>query len=63
MNRSPIRTSRHQLPVPFGQYWIAYRQEWFSDLPVGQGRTEQDAIESLLAQERASVDEEENHND
>ncbi len=48
---SPILTSRRQLTPPFGEYWIAYRDEWEPDLPVGLGKTELEAINSLQKQE------------
>ncbi len=48
---NPIRTVCYPLTVPFGEYWIAYRTDWGPDLPVGQGKTEQEAFDSLLSQE------------
>ncbi len=64
---SPIRTSRYLFTMPFGEYWIAYRGVR-PDQPIGTGKTEQKAINNLLAQEDAIVDEdyndnEEDHND
>jgi len=46
-----IRTSYEWPPIPCGGFWIAYDDRLGADTsPYGQGATEQDAIDDLMAQ-------------